>query len=536
VLLEADWVLPVSGPPIAGGAVLVADGAIAAVGPAAELRVRFPEGTVSAFPGCVLMPGLVNAHSHLEYSAFRGFARPCGFSGWMARLLMARHKLDEEDWAAAALWGAYECARSGVTSIADTAHAGWAAARAARAAGLRARVYQELFGLDDGRIPENMAGLEAALARIESESGAGIVLERGPGMEARGPAGGAYAAAAPARGEARTAGRPGPAVEVGISPHAPYTVSARLYREAARFARRAGLRLATHVAESQAEVELLLRGTSAISRVYKAAHLWAAGRWIPPGVSPVQYVAQAGALGPETLVIHAVQVDAFDIATLAASGAAVAHCPRSNRRLRCGAAPVAEYVAAGIPVGLGTDSLASNDSLDMFVEMRSALQVSEERAALGAVPDARSQGRASGAPPADSGPGPAPLTPEAVLHMATLGGARVLAWDRLVGSLETGKRADIIAVRLRPQPAGSDGPPVTDAPRVAEEPATGLPARLVGAATAADVCMTMVDGAIIYREGSRAAVEGGGAVEPGGIPAGVESAFGHVRAKLDVRD
>jgi 5-methylthioadenosine/S-adenosylhomocysteine deaminase len=314
-------------------------------------------------------------------------------------------------------------------------------------------------------------------------------------------------------------------------------VSAQLYREAARFARHFGLRLATHVAESQAEVELLLRGTSAISQVYKAAHLWTVGRWIPPGVSPVQYVVQAGALGPETLAIHAVQVDVSDIARLVASGAAVAHCPRSNRRLRCGAAPAAEYVAAGIPVGLGTDSLASNDSLDMFAEMRSALQVSEERAALGTVPGVRSQGRAPGAAPTDSGLGPAPLTPEAVLYMATLGGARALAWDHLVGSLEIGKRADIIAVRLRPQPVEPERPLVTDVPRVAEEPATGLPTRLVGATTAADVCMTMVDGAIIYREGGLAAVEGGGVVvEPDGIPAEVESAFGHVRAKLNVKD
>lgn len=522
MLLEADWVLPVGSPPIADGAVLVADGAIAAVGSAVELRTQLPEDTVHTFPGCVLMPGLVNVHTHLEYSAFRGFARPCGFSEWMARLLITRRKLDEEDWAAAALWGAYECARSGVTAIADTAYAGWGVARAARAAGLRARVYQEVFGLDDGHIPENMAGLEAALARIKSESGARAAPKRGLGIEAR--------------GEACTAGGPGPAVEVGVSPHAPYTVSAQLYRETARFARHFGLRLATHVAESQAEVELLLRGTSAISQVYKAAHLWTVGRWIPPGVSPVQYVVQAGALGPETLAIHAVQVDVSDIARLVASGAAVAHCPRSNRRLRCGAAPAAEYVAAGIPVGLGTDSLASNDSLDMFAEMRSALQVSEERAALGTVPGVRSQGRAPGAAPTDSGLGPAPLTPEAVLYMATLGGARALAWDHLVGSLEIGKRADIIAVRLRPQPVEPERPLVTDVPRVAEEPATGLPTRLVGATTAADVCMTMVDGAIIYREGGLAAVEGGGVVEPGGIPAEVESAFGHVRAKLNVKD
>ena len=152
-------------------------------------------------------------------------------------------------------------------------------------------------------------------------------------------------------------------------------------------------------------------------------------------MSPVQYVARAGALGPETLAIHAVQMDDDDIATLAASGAAVAHCPRSNLRLACGVAPVAEMLAAGITVGLGTDSLASNDSLDMFAEMRAALEMSAAVQAPTAVRGA----------PAPAGA----LLPSGVLRMATLEGARALGWDHLVGSLEAGKRADIIAVRLR---------------------------------------------------------------------------------------
>jgi 5-methylthioadenosine/S-adenosylhomocysteine deaminase len=134
-----------------------------------------------------------------------------------------------------------------------------------------------------------------------------------------------------------------------------------------------------------------------------------------------------------------VQLDGEDIATLARSGAAVAHCPRSNQRLRCGVAPVAELQAAGITVGLGTDSLASNDSLDMLAEMRAALQVSRERAAL--------QGA------------PAPLTAGSILQMATLDGARALGWDGLIGSLQAGKRADLAVVRLPaagPQTASID--------------------------------------------------------------------------------
>jgi 5-methylthioadenosine/S-adenosylhomocysteine deaminase len=406
------------------------------------------------------MPGLVNTHTHLRFSAFRGFAPSCGFGEWILRLLLAARKLDPDDYAASALWGAYECARSGVTTIADTVREGWIVARAAGVVGLRARVYVEFYGLDDAELPATMERLESDLERSQRESSA-------------------------------IAGR-GPAVEWGISPHAPYTVSARLYREAARFSRRAGLRLATHVAESQAEVELLTRGTSVIAQAYKAANLWTGQHWAPPRLRPVQYVAQTGVLGPETLVIHAVQCNVDDIVTLADSRVAVAHCPRSNLRLQCGVAPVADMIAAGISVGLGTDSLASNDSLDMFAEMRAAVTASRARPAVGA--------RA-----AAPGPGAAPaLATATVLRMATLDGARALGWDHLVGSLEIGKRADIIVVRL----SGATADPIST---------------LIDQATADDIKMTMVDGVVTF-DGEQE------------IPAEVEGGFEDARAKLGLGD
>ena len=479
MLLEAGWLLPICGPPIANGAIVVEGPRITAFGPADELRRRHPSEPVREYPGCALLPGLVNTHTHLKFSAFQGLAEPCGFAEWMLRLLLAARKLDAEEYEASAMWGAHECVRSGVTSVADTCREGWMVARAAAAAGLRARVYLEVFGLDDAQLPATMEGLEAGLARMRRQTGVGGSLELG----------GASGSGAAAR-DAGPAGDHGPAVEAGVSPHAPYSVSARLYREAARLARREGLRLAMHVAESQAEVELLTRGKSAIAAAYKSANLWTGQRWKPPLVSPLQYVAQTGALGPDALVVHAVQLDDDDIATLAASGAAVAHCPRSNQRLQCGTAPVAEMRAAGVTVGLGTDSLASNDSLDMFAEMRAALAASRARAAAA---------------------GAAPLTPETVLRMATLDGARALGWDRLVGSLEPGKRADIIAVQLpgRALGAGQVGPGASDAVSL-----------LVDTATADDVRMTMVEGREIF-----------GAGRPG-VPAGVFAAFKAARAKL----
>lgn len=445
MLLLADWVIPVSSAPLADAGVRVSAGRISEVGPAAQLRARYEGEEVRTFPGCALLPGFVNSHSHLELSALCGFTRPAAFGRWMFNLVTTRRKLDRADFEASALWGAREAARCGITSVADTAYDGLLVARAAAATGLRARVYQEIFGLDESAVPRVMERYEAVMARLQEEIDAA------------------------SRGQAGL-----PLLEAGVSPHAPYTVSMPLYREAAHFARRAGVRVATHVAESAAEVEFLARGTGPIIKTHRLTGLWPGSSWKPVGLRPIEYVAESGALSPETLLIHAVEVNQAEIAVLAAAGAAVAHCPRSNARLRCGIAPVAEYLAAGVPVGLGTDSLASNGSLDMFAEMRAALAAAEGRAAAAA----------EAAPP---NPAPA-LTPERVLAMATLEGARALGWGSLTGSLEPGKSADMIAVGLGP--AG-------DAPRSPD----GVAARLVATATAARVRMTMVGGNTVFTAG-----------------------------------
>ncbi len=439
MLISGDWVVPISSAPIADGAVLSSGGQIVEVGPAAQLRARYPGEEVRECPGCVLVPGFVNVHTHLDYSAFRGFSPSRDFMRWIVRLTRCIHRLDTEDLAASALWGAHECLRHGVTTIADTSYGGATVARAAQAAGLRARVYLEVFGLDDTRLGDTIRRLEASLSRCRRESAADA--------EGRRPGGGAPEL-----------------VEWGVSPHATYTVSQALYGEVARFARAWGLRMATHVAESKAEVRLLARGSAPLAVAYKIASVFTGGRWRLPGMRPLQYLAEAGALGADMLAVHAVQLDEHDLATLAESGAAVAHCPRSNLRLRCGTAPVAELLEAGVTVGLGTDSLASNDSLDMLAEMRSALEVSKARA---------------------SRPGaPAALTAVSVLRMATLHGARALGWEHQVGSLEAGKRADLVAVRL-----------------VSRLPVTASEEQLAEAVMGGEVGLTMVGGQVAFEGG-----------------------------------
>jgi 5-methylthioadenosine/S-adenosylhomocysteine deaminase len=211
----------------------------------------------------------------------------------------------------------------------------------------------------------------------------------------------------------------------------------------------------THVAESQHELDALVRGEGMLATPGRRA-------WVAPfGRHPIAELAAHGLLGPETVIAHAVHVGPDEIATLAATGAAVAHCPRSNALLGCGIAPLGELRAAGVRVGLGTDGPSSALDLDDFAELRAAILL--QRAAAG---------------------DPTVLTAADALRLATLGGAEALGLEHEIGSLEPGKRADLVAVRLDDSGFWP-----------AEDPA----AALVLAANGDRVVLTMVDGIVRYR-------------------------------------
>ena len=210
--------------------------------------------------------------------------------------------------------GAAECLRSGVTTLVDAAYAG-AAVRACTATGLRAIVAIEAFGGDDADVAAVADELDRRVEALEAEAG--------------------------------------PRVELAVSPHAPFTVGLPLFGEIVARARARGSACVTHLGESRHELDALVRGTGVLTRFVA-----------PFGRHPILELAERGLLGPETVVAHAVHVGDEEIAALAATGAAVAHCPRSNALLGCGVAPLARLRAAGIRVGLGTDSPSSALSLD----------------------------------------------------------------------------------------------------------------------------------------------------------------------------
>jgi 5-methylthioadenosine/S-adenosylhomocysteine deaminase len=380
-ILSADWVIPVEGQPTADGAVAIGDdGRIAAVGPSAEL------GAGEAFPGCVILPGFVNCHSHLEYAAYAGFGDGLPFSSWIGLHVARKQRLDLGDMRAIATEGAHECLRSGITTVGDCSFAG-ASAEAAAATGLRATVFLEVFGRD-GSALERFGELRD---RVE------------PALSDR--------------------------VRLGVSPHAPYTCTLELYAACAAL----GLPLATHLAESAAERAFLLDGSGDWSS-------FAEMLVPPPGQTGIRMLAAAGLLGHGTIAAHCVDVEEDEIALLAEHGVGVAHCPRSNGILGCGVAPLGDLLAAGIPVGIATDSPASTPSFDLFDELRTAVVAARARERR---PDA--------------------LTAHLALELATLGGARVLGLESELGSLVPGKWADLTVLSLDDSPLAPVEDPVVAA-------------------------------------------------------------------------
>jgi 5-methylthioadenosine/S-adenosylhomocysteine deaminase len=405
--LAARWVLPVAGPAVERGAVLIgAGGRVEAVGPD-EMVPRPPQVPTEEFADGIVLPGLVNTHTHLELTGL-DLGRPARhFGDWIGRVRASKATRSAADFLTAARLGLADCFATGVTTVADTGDSG-SVIRAMAEGGASGTAYQEVFGPHPAQLPESLAGLRA---RVEE------------------------------------AGRfAGGRVRLGLSPHAPYTVSGPLYQAVAKWAASERLPLAVHLAESRAESELLQRGSGPFADAWR-------GREIPipagPGRSPVEWLDQHGVLTRRTLCIHLVQAGAADLTRLAVRGCAVAHCPLSNAAHGHGAAPLAGFLHHGLRVGLGTDSVLSVARLDLLAEARAARML-------------------------------AGLDAEAALALCTLGGAAALGLDGETGSLEVGKWGDCVVVR-------------------SSDPAQRSPAERVLASGRDDVIATFVGGRVVYR-------------------------------------
>ncbi len=422
----ARWVLPVISEAIEGGAVAVEETRVAGVGARRELEERFPAAVVEDFGEAVILPGFVNCHTHLELTAMRGFLEPeeGDFFAWLRRVTISRGEhMSAEDLYTSAAWGAVEAARAGVTSVGDASDSGAPVMRALRDAGLRGVVYQEAFGPDAATAA---AQFDAARAKIDA-----------------------------LRGEET------PLVTLGLSPHAPYSVSQPLLEMLVRFAVDERLPLMMHAAESEAEQSLMTEGGG----IFAAAYALRSFAFDSPRTTTVRYLARLGVLD-KLLLAHCVRVDEGDVELLKRHGARVAHCPKSNAKLGHGRAPLAAMLGAGVKVGLGSDSVASNNTCDLLEEARFAVLAS--RAACETVADGRA------------------LDASDAVRMMTRGGAEAMNLEHVTGALHEDLEADLVAVRL-------------DAAHVT--PAYDPAAALVFSASGRDVLLTVVAGREVFRDG-----------------------------------
>jgi 5-methylthioadenosine/S-adenosylhomocysteine deaminase len=369
VRYHARIVRPVRAPDIENGTVVVDGARITYVGP----RRAAPDGPDIDLGEVVLAPGLVNAHTHLDLTVLRGRFDGLPFFEWIRALTAARAALVPDELLESARAGIREGILAGVTTYADTAPND-APFEAMRAMGVRGIAYREVFGPDPAQCDRSMDALRAAIAEMRPRETA--------------------------------------LVHAGVSPHAPYSVSDELFEAVARFAEDERLPLATHVAESADEALYVARGDGPFAGFLRSRGIAVTAR----ARTPVDLLASRGVLGANTLLIHCVRCDDRDIATIAQHESGVATCPASNRYFGHGSAPVAAMRGAGVRLGAGSDSMASNDRMDILQEARAAL--------------------ARGENDAD------------VWELSTLGGARALRLDRVTGSLEAGKQADLAAFTL----------------------------------------------------------------------------------------
>jgi cytosine/adenosine deaminase-related metal-dependent hydrolase len=420
IILRAGFVLPITSPPIKNGAVAIDGDRIAFVGTEEEVRVRYADEQIEDLGDAAIIPGLVNCHSHLEITSMRGALDSVegDFTAWLIRLTELRKAMSDADLEDAAYMGALEGARAGVTCFGDIGRYGFAGLRGLKRAGLRGIVYQETeFSPDNKDAAEAFRKLVAKYEELCSE-----VTDL---------------------------------VGVGISPHAPYTVGSKLFEMIAQHSIIESIPITIHAAESAGEIDLMTTGSGLFADVYEKYGV----EWNSPVCGPIEYLEKLGVLAARPLLAHCVMASDADIERIAASGSKIAHCPKSNAKFGHGVAPFEKLLDAGVAVGLGSDSVASNNVCDLLEESRFAAMFARNRQDKNRLISARE-----------------------ALRAATLGGAEALGLDRLIGSLEAGKQADIAVVSLGAH---------------AQMPVNDVEAALVFSSNAGNVVRTIVAGKVV---------------------------------------
>lgn len=424
-IFSAKYLLPISSESIKNGAVAVEKDKIKVVGKTSELIQKFPGAKHKDFGEAVIMPGFVNCHSHLEITALRGFLDDVDgdFFSWLLKLTKARDKiLSESDIETAAIFGGSEGVKAGVTCFGDIGRSGKAGFNSLKTNGVRGVLFQETeFSPSNETAEEDFEKLKEKFLKLkESET---------------------------------------ELVKAGISPHAPYTVSRKLFEKITDYTIAENIKISIHAAESAQEQNLMLRGEGFFSDLYKRENI----NWETPKMSSIEYFSEIGVLKAKPLLAHCVKVSENDLRLISESDSAIAHCPKSNAKFGHGVAPLGNFFENNIRVGFGSDSVASNNTCDILEEARFATLLARTREDQKHFFDARK-----------------------MIETATIGGAKAIGSEKEIGSLEAGKQADIIAISLSES---------------AQMPVYDVYSTLLFTTNARDVIWTMVSGEELYKNG-----------------------------------
>lgn len=388
------------------GAVAVNSDLIVAVGTTKQLAARYQAKQVIDVHGSLILPGLINAHTHMAMSLFRGLAEDRSLQDWLQKYIFpAEARNVTPDFVS---WGTklsiLEMLRGGTTTVADMYYFENEVAQAMKEAGMRGVLGETIIGFpapDNKTSAEAFAYTKKFLSHWEND----------------------------------------PLITAAVAPHSIYTCSEQLLKDSAALARAYHAPILMHLAEAPYEAELS-----------RHEH----------GASSVQYLARIGVLGPDLLGAHCVWVDHADIETLAHYQVGCSYNPSSNMKSAAGLMPAPEMLAAGMAVGIGTDGAASNNDQDMFREIDLAAKLQKF-------------GRMD----------PTALPAEQTVAMATILGARALHMDKQIGSIEAGKKADIIVVQTTAAHA---------------TPMYNVYAQLVYSLKASDVNTTVINGKVVMRD------------------------------------
>jgi len=374
LILKADYIIPISNPPIKNGAVHIKDGRIIECDK--FFKISSADKKVVELNNVCLLPGFVNTHTHLELTNLKDkIPYKDSFIQWIRDIIEAKKYWNKKNYINSLNLSIKQLITSGTTTVADITSTGLSP-QILLNSNLRCKIYKEITGFKFDVISQIIARLKKFLSNLH----------------------------------------PTNLITFGIAPHAPYSVSPKLFIALYNLAKNYNLPMSIHIAEEREEIEFLMKGSGDVVHLLKELDVWE-DKWKPPGLSSVRYLDSLGILNSNVIGVHLNYIDEEEIEILKEKRVGVVHCPKSHKFFKREDFPIQRLIDKGIIVALGTDSLASNDSLNMLEEMKELKKRYN-------------------------------LASELILKLATLNGAKILGLDAQIGSIQVGKLADIIGIKL----------------------------------------------------------------------------------------